>query len=42
VAVNETAVYHESGNGENIFILVHAINDTHADVKTLESQWQWK
>lgn len=42
VAVVETAVYHPVKNGENVFILVHAINGSTADLQILESKWQWK
>lgn len=42
VAVVEAAVLHRVGNGDNVFILVHAANSPTADLGTLEAQWQWK
>jgi hypothetical protein len=42
VAVIETAVYHQAKTGDNVFILVHAVDDKTADLKILEAQWQWK
>lgn len=42
VAVVEAAVMHEVPNGENVFILVHAVNAEQADLNTLETQWQWQ
>lgn len=42
VAVVEEAVYHKTTTGNNIFVLVHAVTGTTADVTTLEAQWQWK
>jgi hypothetical protein len=42
IAIIEVAVMHESPNGKNIFVLVHANNGTSADLQILESQWQWK
>lgn len=42
VAIVEAAVLHQVGNGDNVFILVHAINGPKADLSTIEAQWQWK
>ncbi len=42
VAVTEAAVLHQVDTGDNVFILVHAINGSTADLSTLEAQWQWK
>ncbi len=42
VTVVEQAVLHAAGNGQNIFVLVHATNDSNSDMSTLEAQWQWK
>ena len=42
VAVVEAAVLHKAGPGENVFVLVHAVNGRTADLTTLESEWQWK
>jgi len=42
VALVEAAVLHPIGNGENIFILVHAAAGRTTDLSTLEAQWQWK
>ena len=42
VAVTEAAVLHQVGAGDNVFILVHAVNGSTADLSTLEAQWQWK
>lgn len=42
VAVTEAAVLHPTANGANVFVLVHAMNGSTADLHTLESQWQWK
>lgn len=42
VAVTETAVYHPTESGDNIFVLVHAVNDDNVDLSILEAQWQWK
>lgn len=42
VAIVEAAVWHQVSTGNNIFILVHAVNGQSADLNTLEAQWQWK
>ncbi|HEY5152764.1 MAG TPA: zinc ribbon domain-containing protein [Candidatus Saccharimonadales bacterium] len=42
VAVVEAAVLHRAGPGENVFVLVHAVNGRAADLTTLEAEWQWK
>jgi fumarate reductase subunit D len=42
VAVVEAAVLHESSNGSNVFVLVHATGGAPADLNTIEGQWQWK
>ena len=42
VAVVEAAVFHLTPSGDNIFILVHAVNSEKADLGTLEAQWLWK
>jgi hypothetical protein len=42
VAVIEAAVLHKVTSGDNVFIMVHAVNGSTADLKTLEAQWQWK
>jgi hypothetical protein len=42
ISVVEAAVLHQVENGENIFILVHAMDGRTADLSTLEAQWQWK
>jgi hypothetical protein len=42
VAVIEAAVMHKVGTGQNVFILVHAINGKTTDLSTLEAEWQWK
>lgn len=42
VAIVEAAVWHQVKAGDNIFILVHALNGRSADLNTLEAQWQWK
>jgi hypothetical protein len=42
VSVVEAGVLHQAGNGENVFILVHAANGHNADLSILEAQWQWK
>jgi len=42
VAVVEAAVLHQVAVGDNVFILVHAINGSSVDLNTLEAQWQWK
>lgn len=42
VAVIEAAVLHQVSAGDNVFILVHAINGQSADLNVLEAQWQWK
>jgi hypothetical protein len=42
VAVIEAAVLHRVGNGDNLFILVHAVNGRSTDLNTLEAEWQWK
>ncbi len=42
VTVVEAAVLHKVGNGDNIFILVHATSGSTTDLDVLEAQWQWK
>ncbi|HEY5442628.1 MAG TPA: hypothetical protein VIJ68_03755, partial [Candidatus Saccharimonadales bacterium] len=42
VAVVEMAVFHQVTDGENFFILVHAVNANSANLNGLEAQWQWK
>ena len=42
VTVVEEAVLHQVGRGENVFVIVHAMNGTDSDLSSLESQWQWK
>jgi hypothetical protein len=42
VSLVEAAVLHDSPNGSNAFIIVHANNGPVADLQILESQWQWK
>ncbi|HSX45926.1 MAG TPA: zinc ribbon domain-containing protein [Candidatus Saccharimonadia bacterium] len=42
VTVAEAAVLHPVKSGDNIFILVHAINGDKADFSALEAQWQWQ
>ncbi len=42
IAVIEAAVLHEVKGGQNVFILVHAINAERADLSIMEAQWQWK
>lgn len=42
VKIVEAAVLHSVATGDNVFILVHAINDKNVDLSTLEAQWQWK
>lgn len=42
VAVVETIVLHQVDTGNNVFVLVHAVNGSKADLNTLESQWRWK
>jgi hypothetical protein len=42
VAIIEATVLHPVAAGDNIFVLVHAINGSTADLNILEAQWQWK
>lgn len=42
IAIVEAAVLHQTSNGDNIFILVHAVNGKTSDLSTIEAQWQWK
>lgn len=42
VTVAEAAVFHESKNGNNIFVIVVAKVDGRADMQIIESQWVWK
>jgi hypothetical protein len=42
VAVIEAAVLHKVGNGDNVFILVHAVNGKTADLNVIEAEWQWQ
>jgi hypothetical protein len=42
IAVVEAAVLHQVGNGDNIFLLVHARASDSVDLSTLEARWQWK
>jgi len=41
--VVEAAVYHPTTNGDNLFVLVHAVaGGGSASLNDLESEWQWK
>jgi uncharacterized membrane protein len=42
VTVVEEAVLHEVTGGQNVFVIVHAVNGVNPDLSLLESQWQWK
>ncbi|HUY84995.1 MAG TPA: hypothetical protein VMU97_00600 [Candidatus Dormibacteraeota bacterium] len=42
IAIIEAAVWHQVAAGDNIFIMVHAVNGRSADLSVLETQWQWK
>ncbi|HEX4774933.1 MAG TPA: hypothetical protein VH234_05445 [Candidatus Saccharimonadales bacterium] len=42
VTVAEAAVFHPVKNGDNIFVIVHAISTGSAGFSGLEAQWQWK
>jgi hypothetical protein len=42
VTVLEAAVLHRVKAGDNIFILVHAVNGNSADLNHLEAGWQWQ
>lgn len=42
IALVEAAVLRHVNNGDNIFILVHAVSGRTTDLNTLEAQWQWK
>lgn len=42
IAVVEAAVLHKTTSGNNVFILVHAMNGKTASLNILETQWQWK
>lgn len=41
-AVMETAVFHPTGNGENVFVVTHSVTDRAADLQLLEAGWKWK
>ena len=41
-AVVEAAVFHQVAAGQNVFVLVHAVNGDNTDLNILEAQWQWK
>jgi hypothetical protein len=42
VALVEAAVFHQTPSGNNVFIIIHALNGKTVDLQTLEAQWQWK
>lgn len=42
VNIIEAAVLHKVATGDNVFILVHAVNAKTVDLDTLEAQWTWK
>ncbi len=42
VSLIEAAVLHPVQNGENVFILVHAVNGKAVDLRTIEAQWLWR
>lgn len=42
INIVEAAVLHKVGTGENVFILVHAVNAKTVDLDVLEAQWIWK
>lgn len=42
VAVVEAAVLHETSQGENVFVLVHANGGETSDLQVLEAGWEWR
>ena len=43
LALVEAAVFHAvNGGGDNVFVLVHAVNGDSVDFGVLEANWQWK
>lgn len=41
--VYEAAVYHQTQQGDNLFVIVHAVaGGDSANLNSLEAQWQWK
>lgn len=42
VAVQETTVLHATAQGDNLFVLVHAISGSKTDLGELEANWLWK
>lgn len=42
VSLIEAAVFHPVQNGENVFILVHAVNGKAVDLRTIEAEWLWR
>jgi hypothetical protein len=42
VAVQETTVLHATAQGDNLFVLVHAVSGSKTDLGELEANWLWK
>ncbi len=42
VSVIQTAVFHETTNGDNFFVIVHAVLGSEATLHDLQLGWQWK
>lgn len=42
IALVEAAVFHQTSSGNNVFIIIHALNGKTVDLQTLEAEWQWK
>lgn len=42
IAIVEAAVLRKVSTGDNIFLLVHAVNGESVDLTQLEAEWQWK
>lgn len=42
VSLIEAAVLHQTANGTNFFVFVHASGDKTADLNSLQSGWQWQ
>lgn len=42
ISIVEAVVFHETDNGKNLFVIVHADSLVKADLAKLEKDWRWK
>lgn len=42
ISVMEAAALHQTGNGDNFFVFVHAVNANSVDLHDLQAGWRWE